>query len=201
MDPASQLRRAARGLCGWLLALMLVFPASARGAEFSALMMVKDGDKVISGKILMQNNKMRQEFNDAEGQTVTIVRPDKKVVWLVSPLKRTYLELPLKAQLPGQFIQIPPDALQKRRVGQECVNGYEADKYEFMVRNKTGLEKQTAWVAQKLAVPIKMIAGERRFSLEYKSIKEGAQADRLFELPPGYQKMTTPEGFTSKMLE
>jgi hypothetical protein len=201
MAQPRRLRTVVSRLSGGLLGMALLFPGLARGAEFSALMMIKDGDKVLSGKIYVQNDKMRQEFNDAEGQTITIVRPDKKVFWVVSPQTRSYLELPLKTRLPGQFIQIPPDALQKRRVGQERVNGYDADKYEFMVRDKTGLESHTVWVAPKLAAPIKMTAKTRNFSVEYKSIKEGPVAERLFELPPGYRKMTTPASFTSKILE
>ena len=73
------------------------------------------------GKIYVQDALMRQEFNDAEGQTVTIVRPDKKVVWIIVPRERVYTELRLKGKLPGQFIQIPPDALSKRLVGKEAV--------------------------------------------------------------------------------
>jgi hypothetical protein len=189
--------RLSRGLLG----MALIFPGLARGAEFSALMMIKDGDKVISGRIYVLNDKMRQEFNDAEGQTITIVRPDKKAIWIVMPQKRTYLELPLKSRLPGQFIQIPPSAREKRLVRQERVNGYDADRYDFTVYNKSELEKQTVWMAPKLGAPIKMTASERNFSVEYKNIKEGGVPPPLFELPPGYQKMTTPGSFAAKVLE
>ena len=71
-------------------------------------MIIKDGSKLFPGKIYVSDGKMRQEFIDERGQTVTIVRPDKKVVWVLIPPGRTYLEMPLKAKLPGQFLQIPP---------------------------------------------------------------------------------------------
>lgn len=186
-------------LCWFILpALLFMLPGAAGAAQFSATMMVKDGDKLMPGKIFVQEGKMRQEFIDIEGQTITIVRPDLKVVWIILPLERAYAELPLRGKLPGQFIQIPPEALSKRLVGKETVNGYEAEKYEFTVRTGGGPERQTVWLAVKLGAPVKMLSKERNFSIEYKGIKEEAQADRLFNLPPGLRKLD-PSGFGDRV--
>jgi hypothetical protein len=182
----------------WLFILpaLLIFSGPAAAAQFSATMLIKDGDKVISGRIYVQDGKMRQEFSDREGQTITIVRPDLKLVWIIIPWERSYTELPLKGKLPGQFIQIPPDALSKRLLGKETVNGYEAEKYEVTVRGSGGPEKQTVWLAPKLATPVKMTSKGGIFSVEYKSLREGAQPERLFNLSPGYKKLSAPSGFT-----
>jgi hypothetical protein len=185
----------------WCLLLVLAVPGVVRGAEFSALMMVKDGAKVMPGKIYVSDGKMRQEFLDVEGQTITIVRPDLKVVWVILPHQRSYLEMPLKTRLPGQFLQIPPQALGKRLVGQERVNGYDTEKFEVSVPIGRGLEKQTYWVAKKMGLPIKMECRERQFSLEYKSIREEKVPDRQFALPPGLQKLTSIGGFAEKVEE
>ena len=61
-------------------------------------MMIKDGEKLMPGKIFVQEGKLRQEFNDVEGQTITIVRPDLKVVWIILPWERAYAELPLRLE-------------------------------------------------------------------------------------------------------
>lgn len=179
----------------WLvmLPMFLILAGSAAAAQFSALMMIKDGDRMISAKIYVQDALMRQEFSDEGGQTVTIVRPDKKVIWFIMPQERTYAEMPLKKKLPGQFLQIPPDAVSKRLVGKETVNGFETEKYEVTVRRGAGLEKQTIWLATKLGTPVKLTSKEGNFSVEYKSITEGPQADRLFALPPGYKKLVSPD--------
>ena len=190
-----------RRLGFWGLLLILTVPGSALGAEFSASMLVKDDAKIMPGKIQVSNGKMRQEFLDEKGQTITIVRPDLKVVWVILPLQGSYMEIPLTTKLPGQFIQIPPQALQKRLVGQERLNGYDTEKYEVSVPVGRGLEKQTYWVAVKLGLPIKMECRERQFSLEYKSIREEKVPDRLFALPPGLQKLTSIGGFAEKVEE
>jgi hypothetical protein len=185
----------------WWLLLVLTVPGVAWGAEFSASMLVKDDAKVMPGKIYVHDGKMRQEFLDERGQTITIVRPDQKVVWVILPRQGSYMEIPLTTKLPGQFIQIPPQAVGKRLVGQERVNGYDTEKYEVSVPVGRGLEKQTYWMAAKLGLPIKMECRERQFSLEYQSIREEKVPDRLFALPPGLRKLDSIGGFADKVEE
>ena len=177
------------------LLLILATPAGVAAVDFSARMMLKDGSKLMPGNVYIKDGKMRQEFLDAEGQSITIVRQDKKLIWVLLPETMSYVELPLRSRLPGQFLQVPPDAVSKRRVGQEIVNGYLADKYEVTVRGGDGaLQKQTFWVATKLGMPVKMVCPETNFCLEYRSIREGQVAERLFEVPPGYQKLSSLPG-------
>jgi len=173
-------------LAGWLGAGL------AQAGEFSALTLTREREATVPGKIYVKDAKMRQEFSDEEGRTITILRPDKKVIWVILPQSRIYMEVPLKAGWPGQFLQIPPNAREKRLVGNERLSGYDTQKYEVSVPARGGLEKQTFWVAAKLGMPIKVVVPARKFSIEYKNIKEGGVADRLFELPPGYQKSTKP---------
>jgi hypothetical protein len=179
----------------WSLLLVLIIPTLAQGAEFSAQMIVKDGGKIFPGRIYVSDGKMRQEFVDEQGRTVTIVRPDKKVVWVIIPPHQSYLEMPLKAELPGQFLQMPPQATNKHLVGHDLIAGYEADKYQVSVPSDRRCEIQNYWIAKKLGVPVKMECRERQFSLEYKNIKEEKVPGHLFELPAGSLKTTTTEGF------
>ena len=190
-----------RWLGFWGVLLVLTVPGGVWGAEFSAAMLLKDDAKIMPGKLQVSNGKLRQEFTDGRGQTITIVRPDLKVVWVILPLQGSYMEMPLTARLPGQFIQIPPQAAGKRLVGQERLNGYDTEKYEVSVPVGRGLEKQTYWVAPQLGLPIKMESRERRFSLEYQSIREEKVADRQFNLPPGVKKLDSIGGFADKVEE
>jgi outer membrane lipoprotein-sorting protein len=185
--------------CRFLLLALFLVPVAAWPAEFAAQMIVQDGDKVMPGKIYVQDGKLRQEFNDERGQTITVVRPDKKMVWVVIPQEKSYMELPLKGHLPGQFIQMPLSPVQKRSLGKETVNGYETEKYQVSVRDGEGLEFQTIWVAKKLGVPLKMVVDRRKFSIEYRSIREGKQAERLFEVPAGFRKVAFPAGFADRL--
>jgi hypothetical protein len=173
-------------LLPWLL-LALAAPVSASGAEFTANMVLQQKGRVMPGKIFIKDNKMRQEFLDHEGHTITIVRRDKRLVWVVMPWDRTYVEFPLGIQLPGQFLQIPPESLSRRRVGDEEINGYQVERFEVTL---PGGSRQTYWVAPKLGLPIKTVAPDRQYSLEYQDIREKKLEDRLFEVPPGCQKIS-----------
>ena len=167
--------------------------------SFSAQMLIKEGGRILRGKIFYQNGKMRQEFQDKWGQTITIVRPDKKIIWVVLLKNKAYVELPLKESYPGHFIQMPPDALKKRLLGTETVGGYAADKYEVTVRRgKNGVEKQDLWMARQLGVPIKVVVKDRNFSIEYRNIKEDGEENWLFDPPPGFKKATQFIGFTKR---
>jgi hypothetical protein len=143
------------------------------------------------GKIYVKDGKMRQEFLDDRGHTITIVRRDKHRVWVILPLENTYVEMPLGIRLPGQFLQIPPEAISKRQVCSEELGGYQVDRIEVTLRGgPLGIKHQTYWVAPKLGVPIKTVTADRQFSVEYRDIQEKKLEDRLFEVPPGYRKAT-----------
>lgn len=170
--------------------MLLAMSATLTAAEFSAQMVLKDRDRVMPGRIFVKDGKMRQEFLDEKGHTVTIVRRDKKVVWVLLPFDRTYLEMPLGLELPGQFLQIPPGTA-KRRVCTEEVNGYKVERFDVTIMGvKGGPQRQTFWISEKLGLPIKTVCAERQFAVEYKNIREGKQEDRLFEVPPEYKKIS-----------
>ena len=170
-----------------------------RAVEFSAQMAIKDAGKILRGKIFFQNGKIRQEFLDQWGQTITIVRPDKKIIWVVLPQMKSYMELPLKEHYPGQFIQMPPDVLENRLVGTETMSGYMVYKYEVTVkRGENGIQRQTFWMARQLGVPLKVVVKDRNFSIEYYHIKEGWMAEGLFDPPSGFKKTTHLISFFKK---
>jgi outer membrane lipoprotein-sorting protein len=181
---------------GLLMVLIpLACPLSGLAAEFTAQMVLKDGDKTMPGKIYVKGDKMRQEFSDARGQSVTIVRKDKKKIWVVMPQDKIYVEMPFKRELPGQFLELPADCLNKRPVCTENVNGYPTQRIQVTVAGGSmGSMIQSFWMCEKLGMPLKMECREKRFSVEYKDIKEVQVEDKLFEPPPGFQKITTPLG-------
>lgn len=176
----------------WLFAgllLALVLPMKASGAEFSAKMILKQQGRVMPGRIYLKNGKMRQDFLDERGHTVTIVRKDKRQIWVIMPFEKQYLEMPLGVHLPGQFLQIPPEAISKRRVCSEEMCGYQVDRIEVIM---PGGSRQTYWVANKLGLPIKAVCTESQYSVEYQEIRERHLEDRLFEVPLDCKKVAKP---------
>ena len=185
-----------RYLVGFILAATFILAASlVQAAEFSANVITKAEGQEMRGKIFMKGEKIRSEF-DAGGQTnISIVRPDKKVVWMVMPAEKMYMEMPMTDEAQEKIlIKKPEDQVKMKLVGTETVNGYECDKYEYEVTTspKGQSIKHFVWIAKKLQMPIKAMAADGSFSMEYQDIKMGGVADSLFQVPQGYQKMAMP---------
>jgi outer membrane lipoprotein-sorting protein len=181
---------------GWWLgfgALVIVglmlggFGVACFAAEFSADFVVKSkGEDEIYGKIFVKGQKIRQEITEGEDKQVLIIRPDKGLTWMLTMEDKSYMEIPYESQ--GQAFDVWTAESEKlgKLLGEETVSGHPCKKFELVEEG----EKATYWVSKKLSFPIKVQDSES--VMEYKNIKEGAVDDALFEVPQGYEKLSTP---------
>jgi hypothetical protein len=196
--------------------ILLLSASLAQAAEFSAKVVTK-GDRLIeaSGKAYVKGDKWRNEMTPKAARidpVITIMRPDKKVYWIISPRQKYGDEMPISEEQAQNMMKISEEAKAKmKNIGTETVNGYECEKYE---RNRPSLaspldsiaslppsmgKTQHIWIAKKLGVPIKIAAKDGSFLVEYKDIKEEKLDDSLFEPPPGYQINKIPSAWLDKM--
>jgi hypothetical protein len=171
-----------------IVGLMLgVFGAACFAADFSADFVVKSkGEDEIVGKIFVKGQKIRQEISEADEKQILIIRPDKGVTWMLTSEDKSYMEIPYESQ--GQAFDVWTAESEKlgKLLGEETVAGHPCKKFELVEEG----EKATYWVSKKLAFPIKVQDAES--IMEYKNIKEGSVDDALFEVPKGFEKLTTP---------
>ena len=173
------------------IVLCIVFSAfiSVSAMEFSADMITKSAGKSFTGKVYMKDKKMR---TDAPGQPgYSIVRQDKNVVWFVMPDSKSYMEMaydPAQEQVPAEKVQ---GEVSRKLVGKETIDGHPTEKYLVTAKHKGKTNDMYQWIATDLKLPIKTVAVDGSYSMEYKNIKMSAP-DNLFELPAGYQKVTMP---------
>jgi hypothetical protein len=183
-----------RSLWGIALGTVLLLAASlVQAAEFTATMVTKAGGVEIPGKIYVKENKVRNEVQ-AGGQTsIHILRPDKKVVWIIIPQQKAYVEMPITHTAQQKMLPLTEDQKAKmKKVGTETINGYACDKYETTMSHQGKPMQVFTWVATDLGVPIKIVSEDGSFSMEYKDIKPGQVADSLFDVPQDYKKMQLP---------
>jgi len=183
-----------RSLWGIALGTVLLLAASlVQAAEFTATMVTKAGGVEIPGKIYVKENKVRNEVQ-AGGQTsIHILRPDKKVVWIIMPQQKAYVEMPITHTAQQKMLPLTEDQKAKmKKVGTETINGYTCDKYETTMSHQGKPMQVFTWVATDLGVPIKIVSEDGSFSMEYKDIKPGQVADSLFDVPQDYKKMQLP---------
>jgi len=173
---------------GLLLSFCLL-PGWGQAAEFSATVVKRTNGGEVQGRIFVKGDKVRREVSTSRGLTITILRPDKQLIWMVLPAQKAYMELPNLAEITGELQQFSQDRAGMRSLGTETVNGYQCDKYETSFKTNGGSIKHFMWVARKLGMPLRITSPDGVLLTEYREIKEGGVPEALFELPAGYQNL------------
>ncbi len=170
-----------------LAVLLLLGPGQAKAIEFSSdMVIVPKGDEPMKGKIFVKGDKIRQETSEEDGTQIMIIRPDKKVTWMITPEEKTYMEMPYQSE-DKTFEEWTAEKEKKAKfLGEETVSGIACKKFEAVEDG----EKTVFWVSAKFPFPIKIEDSE--VTMEYRDIKLDPLPDSLFELPPGYEKMAMP---------
>lgn len=174
-------------LAAAFLAVYGLVGSTSFAAEFSADLKIQPkGENPITGKIFVKGNKIRQEVTE-EGETqIVIVRPDKKLTWMLTPTEKMYMEMPFQNEDTSFEEWTAEKEKQAKSLGEETVSGVKATKFEM---EEDG-DKIYYWVSKKYPFPIKVEDPE--MIMTYENIKEGGVADSVFDLPNGYQKMSIP---------
>ena len=178
-----------------LILMLLVFFLTAGAlmaqhpAEFKAGFTTTDAKgKTIDGTIYIKGDKIRQEIEEDGATTITILRLDRKLSWILMP-ENKYMEVPLP---------IDPNQPQNQEygiatIGQETVNGYNCEIIQYTYTKKS-LGVLVQWIAKDLNYAVKTEAKNAKGKLtsrtEYHNITPTKLADSLFEIPAGYSKFS-----------
>jgi hypothetical protein len=173
-----------------LVLVGLWIAGSAFAADFSADMVMTSGGKTTTSKVFTKGDKSRME---PQGQpTYSIVRNDKKLMWMVMTDQKAYMEMTADPKQAPQSGDKVTGEVSRKLIGKETIDGRSTEKYEVTFKDGNKTEKMYQWMATDLKFPVKMAAVDGSWTMEYKNIKMGAQADSLFEVPSGYKKMAMP---------
>lgn len=179
----------------FLFALLLFGLALAsspsHAQEFSAEQTVITQTIKEVGTLFHRPDRWRLEMRDGKHSDITIFRQDKKVIWILLPKDRKYVEttltqedVPLPARIAGE--------IDRAVVGQEEVEGFTCDKLLVRYSKEDGVGEMIFWVSPQLGVPLRSEAPDLGWKTELKNIKLGPQADELFEIPAGYELFDLP---------
>ncbi|MBU0630442.1 MAG: DUF4412 domain-containing protein [Candidatus Margulisbacteria bacterium] len=174
-----------------LLFTCFVFAFSAWSMEFSADVVTKMKKQTMNSKMFMSGNKWRTESKIGRGEQVAIVRADKKVVWVLMPEQKMYMEQKLTPDKTMGMVEKAPGEVSRKKIGREKINGIDCDKYLIVYKGADGESKMYQWLSGD-KWPVRSAALDGSWSTEMKNIKKGKQPGKLFELPGGYKKMPMP---------
>ena len=179
------------------VALAIPAPAWAQSqAEYSADMRMEFSDGVQESKVYHAGGMERREFLESGTQMITIMRPDKKVMWMLMPAEKVYVET--EPGVSGRRDDLSGYQINQTRVGQETVNGVMTNKSKIIMTNSKGEKMGGFWWVSPEGIVVKMDAiavdgnSKERMKIDLSNIQIGAQDAALFEIPEGYSKMGMP---------
>ena len=181
-----------------------VTPFEPPKVSYSATRVMTTAQGSIEQQVQATPDKSRSTTEMGGQQSITIVRNDLGVVWMVLP-GGMYIESSLDdAEGLAQSGASGPETMrftERRKVGVETVNGYRATKYKVAGEQPgDGRMDGFFWITDE-QIPVRMDmdmtmdSGEKMsMRMELKNLVLAPQPASLFELPPGSTKMPTAGG-------
>ena len=178
-----------------------LFAVTAFGADptafknYSADMETTSAQGSFTSKIFFKDGKIRMEGTQGS-KSINIIRPDKKVIWMLMLDSKTYMEilLDLSTQDIQSKLRDPNIKTDKEFIANEVVDKHPAKKYHLTITTDGKKDKAGyIWEATDLNnFTVKYQSEDKKITTVWKNIKTGGVADSVFELPAGYKKMDMP---------
>ena len=192
-----------------LVSVLLGFAPHAFAAErvlpeYSADSYMETSDGVMEGAVNVAPGKERREYLEGGMKMVMIMRHDKKVIWMVQPEEKTYMEMKMPKE--GRKDDISAYKFDQTTIGPETVNGVKTTKSKMIMTGPKGDKLGGFYWTTKEGIVVKMDAiavdkkSKERIKSELKDLKIGKQEPSLFEIPSDYSKMDMGMGGLGKMM-
>ena len=175
-----------------VLSLLLAAVTSSIGVgaavalEFVAdLVTKKDGHAQRTG-IYYKQDKWRLEHNTNGPVSITIVRKDKQVMWLLLARMKHFKTL---AYDPRQALRVNErldGETAREEIGSEVLEGHPTTLYEVVAREGTEDVAYYQWVAMDIHFPLRLARKDGSWTVEYRNLKLRALPDELFQIPLTY---------------
>lgn len=173
-----------------LLIAVLALPSIAGAQDFlqghySAEQVIITDKQTRSSKVYVDGGKMRAEMTIGPAHIISIVRPDKNVVYMLMPLQKMYAENPL-GDAKDLFAQASGKHAKRELLGTETVLGQRCDKYRISSEHGTVF----FWMNKETSTPVQLESADKSVRMEWRNVQVGAQPASLFEPPADYRKAT-----------
>jgi len=186
---------------GLLILTYVVANAQTAARPFSADQVKVMGKRTTTGKVYSDGKAVRIEAQDARGQaSITILRPDQKAVWVLTPASKTYMDMGGLGKASMDMAKSAEGAkVDRQSLGSEQVGAYHCDKYRVQATLEGKVYTSLEWDAKELdGFPVKRGDEKGGWSQEYQNVKLGPQDASLFEVPADYKKIDLGGLFSKK---
>ena len=180
----------AAAICAALLLSGVTANAQALFRPFSADQIHTAGKKTRNAKVYAMEKAFRIEAEEKGKKTISILRLDRKTMWVLMPDQKMYMEMPGGPGVAELTRDVEGINRERESLGAEHVGAYQCDKYRSRLTYEGRVYTSIEWAAKELDGFVVKSQGEKGdWSTEYQNVQLGPQDPSLFESPPGYQKL------------
>jgi len=160
---------------------------NSQSEPYSADLVTITGGRRSISKVYVGDSRLRTEATTGKVQIVTITRLDEKIVYVLLPVLKLFVEKPLVEE-DGILAYVSDPNAKREFVGTETVKDQSCDKYKMMVRGQVFY----VWINKSSHTPLMMFSPETKTQIEWTNVQVGPQPVELFKPPGDFQKFTTP---------
>lgn len=172
-----------------LVALSICGALEAEALEFTADQVTKMNGRTQKSNIYYRDNMWRIEHHSMGPVNVSIVRKDKKVVWLLLSRMKHFKTLPYSPEQDLQVSERLEGEVSREEIGTETREGHPTTLYEVTVKQGERTEVYYQWLATDIHFPMKLAKKDGSWIVEYQHVKLRPVIDYLFQLPLNFEPL------------
>jgi hypothetical protein len=181
-------------LMAWLPALAVQMHRPQ--AEYSADETIQTDERTIQQKVFVTPTMERKELLTGAGDgAIQIFRYDSKVMWMVMPSQKMYMEHSMAGGPPKGNDNPAQWSYEDTAVGEETLNGMKVTKFKTIATSTDGKKYGGFSWRTKEGINIKQDLlykegnEKKRMLTELSNVKIATQDPKLFEIPEGFTKL------------
>jgi hypothetical protein len=172
---------------GCLAWLAVAPPAGA--LEFSADQITKINGRSRKANIYYRDDRWRLEHHDLGPVNVTIVRKDKRVMWLLLSRMKHFKTEPYDPDQAPKVAERMDGEIAREEIGTEVLDGHPTTLYQVTVRRGDRTEVYYQWLATDIRFPLKLARKDGSWIVEYRHVKLRPTSDYLYQLPLNFRPL------------
>ncbi len=157
--------------------------------EFTADQITKIDGRTHKANIYYRDQMWRIEHHSLGPVNVSIVRKDKRVVWLLLSRMKHFKTIPYDSEQDLKITEQLEGEISRQEIGQEVREGHPTVLYEVTTKQGERVEGYYQWVATDIRFPMKLAKKDGSWIVEYQHVKLRALSDSLFNLPVNFQPL------------
>ena len=133
--------------------------------------------------LFYRDDMWRLEHHASGPVSVSIVRKDMRLVWLLLSRIRHFKTVPYSGEQDPMVTEKLEGEVSREEIGQETREGHQTILYEVTTKQGEKTEVYYQWVATDIRFPMRLMKKDGSWSVEYRHIKIRPLSDSLFQLP------------------